>query len=639
MKNITNNDKENTINDFITYFKLYEIKDKHGKIERTNKYIDFLINNLLPEINGRHDMRKFYDKCEIKKKSGGNRIIYKPSKPLKVIQRHIAEKIYNQRNDILSKRSIKMSYGFERESSIYDNAKNHINKKYILNIDIKNFFDSFSDRRVYGFFNKNKYYNFSKKFSWILSQILCVNNILPQGSPASPIVANSIMDYVDCQIFKLAKRYNVYYTRYADDLTFSTNDKSFKDKKDEFILNITNLLSNNGLNVNEEKTRLMRNDERQEVTGLTVNEIVNVSKTYYKKVRAMVDHYIKEGYFYDFKGEETKIEKLFGRLLYIFYVEELKTEKKSNEKWFNYKDTNGKFLTKNEYKKTKNSYDKRLGIDSRVLSEKERTLQKLVIYYCFYNRDASCLITEGKTDIRYIRAYMKSQNFFPSKKSCRKYERIYDKLGTCIYFNDIPKQFKYVLTKGDSHKDFNGGGKLVEILHKVYNSDDYLKTVDEKIKGGRKSKINNYYKYLYNKVGVKAKHPVILLLDNEWNNNDKPLKKCIKKFDIDEEKQKELKDRFWIKIKYNFYLAIIPKENSDDKNDVDIESLLNIEYISKKYFDGKKFGDSSDEIYYNKDDLSKCLLNDKICKDKKTGISNIGKIINIFLEIYKDYEK
>ena len=92
---------------------------------------------------------------------------------------------------------------------------------------------------------------------------------MPQGAPTSPIISNLIFNIVDIRILRLTKKYKLDYTRYADDLSFSTNNRIFEEKYIHFLEELTNLLENSGFKINKEKTRLQYNSSRQEVTGLT----------------------------------------------------------------------------------------------------------------------------------------------------------------------------------------------------------------------------------------------------------------------------------------------------------------------------------------------------------------------------------
>ena len=117
-------------------------------------------------------------------------------------------------------------------------------------------------------------------------------------------------------ILKTAKKYKLDYTRYADDLTFSTNDKYFSVSKENFMQDITNVIEQSGFRINEKKTRLSYKDSRQEVTGLIVNEKINVDSRYYRKTRAMANHLYLKGNF-DIDGREGTLAQLEGRFSYI----------------------------------------------------------------------------------------------------------------------------------------------------------------------------------------------------------------------------------------------------------------------------------------------------------------------------------
>lgn len=256
------------------------------------------------------------------------------------------------------------------------------------------------------------------------------------------------MDCVDYQILKLSKKYNLYYTRYADDLSFSTNNQYFIINKDDFISELTKLLEKNGFSINNSKTRVMSYDKRQEVTGLTVNKVINVSKYYYKKVRAMVDHFIIHGYFYTSDEKIYDIDRLLSRLLYLCYIEDLKKNERNTAFWKDY-ELNGEVLIQNNYEeKIKKKYN------YKILSERERTLQKLIIYKYFYYMNHPLIFVEGKTDIRYINAYLKSKK--ESKKEYRNY----------IYGNQIPQKFKYYMS--EDYLDFDGGVKIGNFIYNLY---------------------------------------------------------------------------------------------------------------------------------------------------------------------------
>ena len=143
----------------------------------------------------------------------------------------------------------------------------------------------------------------------IIAQIACYNGHLPQGAPSSPIITNLICQVLDMHLLKIAKKYKLDYTRYADDLTFSTNDRTFLIKQEQFIQEISSVISKAGFSVNEKKTRVQYKDSRQEVTGLIVNKKVNVNRTYVRETKAMAHQLYTSGQF-TINGESASINQL-----------------------------------------------------------------------------------------------------------------------------------------------------------------------------------------------------------------------------------------------------------------------------------------------------------------------------------------
>jgi RNA-directed DNA polymerase len=149
-------------------------------------------------------------------------------------------------------------------------------------------------------------YNLEAPVATILAQICCHNNQLPQDAPTSPIISNMICAKMDSQLQRLAKESKATYTRYADDITFSTTLSSFPDSlghfaEDEnnpkFILsdNLVAIIINNGFRINERKIRLQSSRSHQEVTGLTVNKFPNVDRNYVRQIRGMLHAWEKFG--------------------------------------------------------------------------------------------------------------------------------------------------------------------------------------------------------------------------------------------------------------------------------------------------------------------------------------------------------
>ena len=225
---------------------------------------EFQLNYILKELEN-----KYYHSFKIIKKYGGERIINAPSNKLLIIQKWILNNILN--NITISEYAM----GFCKKKSILDNAKVHLNKQCILNIDIKDFFTNISRKRIFGIFY---YYGYSNYVSYILSRLCTYCDYLPQGAATSPILSNIVCYKLDKRLNGLAKKFDANYTRYADDITFSANYNIF-----EMLPLIREILIDEGFLINERKTRLLYKHQRQEVTGLVVNgKSVRVNRKYIK---------------------------------------------------------------------------------------------------------------------------------------------------------------------------------------------------------------------------------------------------------------------------------------------------------------------------------------------------------------------
>lgn len=119
---------------------------------------------------------------------------------------------------------------------------------------------------------KNKNFELPVEIATMIAQLTCYEGKLPQGAPTSPIITNLVCNILDMRLLKIAKKYRVVYTRYADDMTFSTNDKKFLENQENFMKSIKKEIESFGFEINDKKTRLLFCDSRQEVTGLVVNK-------------------------------------------------------------------------------------------------------------------------------------------------------------------------------------------------------------------------------------------------------------------------------------------------------------------------------------------------------------------------------
>lgn len=337
--------------------------------------------------------RKRYAEFKIKKKSGAERSIHAPVKGLKSLQKTLSfvlQCVYEPHNAAM---------GFVRDRSIVDNAKLHVGSKYVYNIDLKDFFPSVDQARVWKCFQL-KPFNLNKESSvepqymkwedfkkehlktdepvtflkgkgrmftntpygtlyvannfdkekdkyillgssslktkagkslegtlWLVNKIpdtsrldianiiasLCCTemeverktetgewekvkrNVLPQGAPTSPVITNIVCQRLDYLLSGVAKRFGLKYSRYADDITFSSMHNVYQPES-EFLKELHRIIAEQNFHIKESKTRLQKDGYRKEVTGLLVNEKANVQQRYIKQLRMWLYYWERYGY-------------------------------------------------------------------------------------------------------------------------------------------------------------------------------------------------------------------------------------------------------------------------------------------------------------------------------------------------------
>ena len=219
-----------------------------------------------------------YREFTIPKAKGGKRIIEAPNDNLLFIQKRL--NTYLQA--VYYKIKPEEVYGFvisikdePRAHTIITNAQNHVGKGYVLNIDLKDFFHSISAIKVRTIFQAHPF-SFSEDLATCLALICCWNKRLPMGAATSPVVSNLFCLRLDEHLIALSKNYNLVYTRYADDLIFSSDDFI----TDEVIAGIKKVIAENKFIINERKFRLQSKYRRQTVTGIKVNTKPNVDRRY-----------------------------------------------------------------------------------------------------------------------------------------------------------------------------------------------------------------------------------------------------------------------------------------------------------------------------------------------------------------------
>lgn len=229
----------------------------------------------------------YYKSFDIPKKNGDSRKICAPRKSLKILQDKL-NKIFN-----LAYKPDVAAHGFVENRGILTNASKHLRKKYVLNFDLEDFFNCINFGRVRGVLKA--FFGMSDTAATTIANICCYNNVLPQGAPTSPIISNMVCFKLDKEMRNLAKQYGCDYSRYADDLTFSTTRNVFPNAIAhleagvvKFGPKLMSILVTNGFTINIKKNRLHSSLQNLSVTGITVNKKTNVERNYVKKIRAIL---------------------------------------------------------------------------------------------------------------------------------------------------------------------------------------------------------------------------------------------------------------------------------------------------------------------------------------------------------------
>lgn len=229
-----------------------------------------------------------YHHFNISKISGKFRMISAPDDRLKMIQKKIAislAKLYRHRHPV---------HGFIQDRSVRTNAETHLRRRYILNIDLKDFFPSISEQRVIGLLQS---LGVDADVSANIARICCNEGCLPQGAPSSPIISNMICFRLDKSLMDFAKNHRMLYTRYADDISLSSFQPpsavfegawpSVGKLEPEKISNeLRKLILRNGFEMNPNKIHYADKNARRVVTGIKVNEGLNVDRSFVRNIRA-----------------------------------------------------------------------------------------------------------------------------------------------------------------------------------------------------------------------------------------------------------------------------------------------------------------------------------------------------------------
>lgn len=577
-----------------------------------------------------------YHNFEIAKRSGGHRVINAPSDDLKSLQKHLSNLLLDCVDEITNLKypdsqqakpkrrtntdldmvpkilKIKipsamikqpsLSHGFVRNRSIITNAMMHIGKKNVLNIDLKDFFEQFNFGRVRGFFIKNENFKLDPSVATVIAQIACYENKLPQGSPCSPVIANLITHSLDIRLAALAKKHKCTYTRYADDITFSTRLNIFPseimcDGPDGYIAgkDLRQEIERSGFSINKNKTRIQYKNSRQEVTGLVVNKKPSVKSEYCRLVRAKCNSLFKTGKFsavVNGKEIDGNINELEGQLNFIDQIDYYNRTRQK-------KPLVAEYEIRSVGKATKT-----------LLSGREKTFSQFLFYKYFWGNLKPTILCEGKTDNVYLKSAINGQFLF------------YPLLAQ----NDGNANYKLLV-------NFIEYSKRTRFLLEIFGGYDYLIGF-----------INGYEKNSKLYSNVKPSNPVIVILDNDSGGakvaallkSDKFSKK-INPFHSDLSISSDIRDADYIHVFENLYVMFTPRPNGIA--DTDIEYFFDDKTRLIKHPNGKCFNTVANRD--EKNDLSKDAFANNIVKEHKSKIdfNGFNPLLDRMVQIITNYNK
>lgn len=522
-----------------------------------------------------------YKNFEIPKRSGGKRLISVPHPELMNLQRRLSELLQSCISEINETRKIQsaLSHGFRPKYSIITNATIHRNKRFVFNIDLENFFGTINFGRVRGFFITNRNFGLKPSVATVLAQIACHENALPQGSPCSPVISNLIGHLLDIRLAALAYDTGCSYSRYADDMTFSTNKKMFPDKVAHPVLGeahqwevgkaLEKIIYKAGFTINHAKTRMQYKDSRQDVTGLVVNTKVNTRAEYRHLARAMVHRLLTTGAFQrkaivcDDSGKfvelssDGTLEQLNGILSFIDAIS-----------IFNAK----KDMKKSEREKPLNPPD---NPDSNF-----KVYKQFLLFKNFVSSPKPLIICEGKTDNIYIKAAI--------HRLAEDYPQLVEKKENGQLTQKV-RIFRRTATTRRILGLSGGSGEFINFIRTYLNECKHV-------------------------VALPKQQPVILLIDND--DGAKGIYGYVKNLT---KKSVDNKSPF-IFISENLY--IVPTPLTNDGKDTMIENFFE-EALLKTTLGGKTFN-PSDKGFDHKTEYGKNLFAEHVIKKNEGKIDFSG---------------
>jgi RNA-directed DNA polymerase len=540
-----------------------------------------------------------YREFDIPKRSGGKRTISAPYEDLMNLQRRLAELLQNCIDDINRARKIEstLSHGFRRKHSIITNAAIHRNKRYVFNVDLENYFGTINFGRVRGFFIKNRNFELNLSVATILAQIACHDNVLPQGSPCSPVISNLIGHVLDIRLASLAHKLGCDYSRYADDLTFSTNKPVFPstiayivdEEKHQWRAGkgLERIVKKAGFMINASKTRMQYDNSRQEVTGLVVNKKINTRAEYRRTARAMAHRLFTTGTFqikktnFDDKGNLviTEVDGTLARLSGILsFIDSIDVYNRKKD------------LKPSEKRKDLKPLDNP--------NSNEKVYKHFLFFKNFYAISVPLIICEGKTDNIYIRAAIRQLAEHYPQLATRESGKISLKI----------RLFRYSRTTARLFSLSGGTPNLLKLLREYAN-----------------------HCGMFQAAGLQ--HPVIMLIDND--HEAKKIYSFVKsamkdKRDIDGSKP------FYF-VTHNLYVVPTPKERGG--KDTIIEDFFD-QSVKDIKIRGKTFNPSNGS-HDTASEYGKVVFAEQVVRKNQDKIDFNGfkPILDNIVKVLKDYKK
>jgi len=516
------------------------------------------------------DAAKKYRTFNIPKKSGGIRVIHAPEAQLGLLQSRLAELIYECVHERKKNhpRFWFASHGFHQGRTIVSNAEVHRRRRFVFNLDLEDFFGTINFGRVRGFFINDSMFALKPRIATTIAQIACHDNALPQGSPCSPVISNLIGNILDLRLIALARDARCTYTRYADDLTFSTNEKLFPTGIAvnvhgagwEVGEKLKKTIEKSGFFINPTKTRMSLRRSRQTVTGLVVNDKANINQDYYRAARAMCNAVFQTGFYFkpgdDPANVTDNLRPLEGTLSHVYFV---KARRDRHSKVNKLARSAGEF---------------------NPPRAPEELYRKFLFYKYFAAPSAPLIVTEGVSDITYLQCAIRA----------------------------LVKKFP-LLAKEENGKIL----RLINFLKSSGTSRDVLNLGHGA--AGQGSLISQYANALKKYPHKPMAHPVIILCDN-----DAGLKAVIKnaKSKIGKIVTTKTTDSFY-HLGLNLYLIKVPE--GVPAADKDIESLFDPALL-KTVLDGKKFNPQKEHADHT--EYGKVVFAEKVVRANAGGIDFSG---------------